>query len=307
MNSPNISPRRRRRIFRAHQLRQDGLTLEQIAEQLDVSVATVHADLRLLEEHWVVLAQDIHDDLLLQQIARLDRRVERLSRLDPIADVQRALGPDAELNLEQLGLIEDRHERRLAQAGRELRMLLKQLHNRHDYRSTRSADAPDEELADPETAPRNLKEPETQRTAIARKTLEIVPPEVAEKNSSTTPQTPIDLPRDTGRNQPCPCGSGRKRKRCHPQHSNPPPPAPARIPPLPLSPRGAGGDAEGRGGLTTPATGLPPDREAEALHLTQRAHEARANGDPIAQLNALDKLVDLYGSEPTPASTTGPR
>ena len=299
MNSPNISPRRRRRIFRAHQLRQDGLTLEQIAEQLDVSVATVHADLRLLEEHWVVLTQDIHDDLLLQQIARLDRRVERLSRLDPIADAQRALGPDAELNLEQLGLIEDRHERRLAQAGRELRMLLKQLHNRHDYRSTRSADAPDEELADPETAPRNLKEPETQRTAIPRKTLEIVLPEVAEKNPSTTPQTPIDLPRDTGRNQPCPCGSGRKRKRCHPQHSNPPPLEtcePTKVGPAKAGPASA---------HLVPL--LPPDREAEALDLTQRAHEARANGDPIAQLNALDKLVDLYGSEPTPASTTGPR
>ena len=182
----NISPRRRRRILREHQLRQGGYTLEQIAETVQVSIATVHADLRLLEEHWSVLAKDIHDDLLLHQIARIDRRVERLGRMDPIADACRALGPDAELNLDQVIQIEDRHQRRLAQAERELRMLLKQLHNPYVHASTRSGDTPVHELADPVPDRKNLKEPETVQTPIPRKTLEIAPQGAAEKISPET-------------------------------------------------------------------------------------------------------------------------
>ena len=48
----NISPRRRRRMQREHQLRQNGHTLEYIADKLKVSVVTVHADLRALETNW---------------------------------------------------------------------------------------------------------------------------------------------------------------------------------------------------------------------------------------------------------------
>lgn len=46
------SPRRRRRTLREHQLRQNGWSLERIAQQVNVSNATVHADLRLLETNW---------------------------------------------------------------------------------------------------------------------------------------------------------------------------------------------------------------------------------------------------------------
>ena len=182
----NISPRRRRRMMREHQLRQDGRTLAQIAERLDVSIATVHDDLRLLEEHWKLLVKDIHDDLLLQQIARIDQRIERLSRLDPIAETRAALDPDTRLSVDQLMLIEDRHERRLAQAERELRMLLKQLHNPHMIGSTRAGDYPDDELADPATDRTNLKKPETVQTPIPSKTLEIVPRKPRKKFPPTT-------------------------------------------------------------------------------------------------------------------------
>ncbi len=37
---------------REHNLRQNGYTLEAIADKVRVSVATVHADLRLLETNW---------------------------------------------------------------------------------------------------------------------------------------------------------------------------------------------------------------------------------------------------------------
>ncbi|MDE2966188.1 MAG: SEC-C domain-containing protein [Chloroflexota bacterium] len=225
MNNPNISPRRRRRIFREHQLRQEGRTLEQIATQVNVSIATVHADLKLLEEGWTLLVQDIHNDLLLSHVARLDQRVERLSRLDPVAEARRALGPEADLSLDQLTQIEDRHERRLARAERELRMLLKQLDRPHIIRGFRSADYPEEELADPDTDPetdrKNLKEPETVSVTIPRKTLEIVangtPEKSSPENLKPNPALPRSARRNSGRNQPCPCGSGRKRKRCHPR------------------------------------------------------------------------------------------
>lgn len=48
----NISPRRRRRMQREHQLRQSGNTLEYIADKLKVSIATVHDDVRLLQSNW---------------------------------------------------------------------------------------------------------------------------------------------------------------------------------------------------------------------------------------------------------------
>ena len=278
INTPNISPRRRRRIFRAHQLRQEGLTLEQIARQLNVSIATVHADLRALEENWTALTQDIHDDLLLQQIARLDHRLERLNRLDPVADAIFALGPDAQLTPDQLDRIEERHARRLAQAEREFRMLLKQLHRPHATASARPfvypdpdaepAPYPDDELADPETNRTNLKEPESLSPAIPGKTLEIVTSGSSEKKPTEHLKPAAALPRDTGRNQPCPCGSGRKRKRCHPQ--------------------------EVQQDALLPEPVLPPEHKAEAIRLTRRVHQAQAEGDPMAELDALDELVKLY-------------
>ena len=64
---------------------------------------------------------------------------------------------------------------------------------------------------------------------------------------------------------------------------------------FPSPPGGAGGDAEGRGGLATPATDLPPHLEAEAIRLTQQVHAAEQNNDPLAEIRALDKLARLYG------------
>ena len=48
----HIPPARRRRILKVHHLRQQGKPLRKIAEQLKISHATVHADLKLVETHW---------------------------------------------------------------------------------------------------------------------------------------------------------------------------------------------------------------------------------------------------------------
>ncbi len=293
MNSPNISPRRRRRMQREHQLRQNGNTLQYIADKLGVSVATVHADLRLLETNWNEFAQATRQDLLLQQITRVNRRIGRLLNRQPP-------GPESPLTPDEVIRIEALHTRNLNAACRKFRMLLRELPcavqpESGEITEDEFDDYPDHELADPEVPRRNLKKPENPQPARTSKTREIEPQPASEKNSSENLNATENLPRNTGRNKPCPCGSGRKRKHCHPQSSSPPALGPVRVPPLPLSPRGAGGDAEGRGGLPTPATDLPPHLEAEAIRLTQQVHAAEQNSDPLAEIRALDKLARLYG------------
>ena len=63
-----IPPKRRRRIMRAHHLRQQGHSLRQISEKLSVSLATVRADLKLAQTHWGPIAAASADDLLLESL-----------------------------------------------------------------------------------------------------------------------------------------------------------------------------------------------------------------------------------------------
>ena len=262
----NISPRRRRRIIREHQLRQNGRTLEDIAAKLGVSVATVHADLRLLETNWHDVAQATRHDLLLQQITRINRRVGHLLNLKP-------LGPEAGLTADEYIRHEALYAQNLNAACRELRLLLRELPG--DARpgsgeiiDIELADYPDHELADPEEPRKNLKKPESPQPVIPGKTLQIQPRQAAEKKSPENLKPNPPLPRNTGRNKPCPCGSGRKRKHCHPRH--------AQTPAQPPEPE------------------LPPDLEAEALRLTQEHRQAEQRNDPLAQVSALSKLAGLY-------------
>ena len=73
------SPRRRRRILRAHMLRHNGATLRDIAEELNVAPSTVHADLRYLEDHWSAIQKQAVDDALLGQLLTLQRDIEFIS------------------------------------------------------------------------------------------------------------------------------------------------------------------------------------------------------------------------------------
>ena len=208
----NISPRRRRRMQREHQLRQNGNTLEYIADKLGVSVATVHADLRLLETNWNEFAQATRQDLLLQQITRVNRRISQLLNRQPP-------GPESPLTPDEVIRIEALHTRNLNAACREFRILLRELPcavqpESGEITEDEFDDYPDHELADPEVPRRNLKKPESPQPARTSKTREIEPQPASEKNSSENLSE--NLPRHTGRNKPCPCGSGRKRKHCHP-------------------------------------------------------------------------------------------
>ena len=240
-----ISPQRRRRMFRTHLLRQDGLPMRRIAERLQVSVATVHADLRLLEDEWDSLTHAVHDDLLFQQMARLDMRLEQLKQHDPVQAMRDALGPDAQLSFEQIFQLTDRHQRQLANAERELRMLLKQFRNPYFRRDTPNDypdDQLDDQLADPEHPEQPVQSVQPQQAEQAEQAerhrtglnnTEHAEPPIPSKTRALTPhaaekkfraeQRENPFPRNTGRNQPCPCKSGKKQKHCHPQ---PPPSTP---------------------------------------------------------------------------------
>ena len=80
-----IPPKRRRRIMRAHHLRQLGHTLRQIAEKLNISVATVRADLKLAQTHWATIAAASADDLLLESLQLLQVRLTRAIKNDDVS------------------------------------------------------------------------------------------------------------------------------------------------------------------------------------------------------------------------------
>ena len=270
----NISPRRRRRTLREHQLRQNGYTLERIAAKVGVSVATVHDDLRLLETHWADFAQATRNDLLLQQINRLNRRVSHLINTG-------VLGLELCTEISEAIRARALYAQELNAACRELRLLLRELPAETplsgEIIDIELADFPDDELADPERTRKNLKEPESSKPAIAQETGEIAAPSAPEKNSPANLK--VALPKNSGRNKPCPCGSGRKRKRCHPQHSSAPPP----------------GEMSRSDGGRLPQLDPPPDIEAEVLRLTRRFDAADQDNDQLTQLRVLEQLAALPG------------
>ena len=89
----HIPPQRRTRILEAHRLRRRGRSLRNIAEQLDVSPATIHADLQLLESNWPDIASPTAQDALLEQLTRLRALADQLTTDGPLAPLTR-LGYD---------------------------------------------------------------------------------------------------------------------------------------------------------------------------------------------------------------------
>ena len=212
------SPQRRRRILSAHNFRQHGYSLRDIAQRLHVSAATIHADLRALETDWTDIAQATRNDLLLQQIHRLNRRINRLIRQNP-ADLAAEVGfpPSIPLGLDAMTRLHALREQSLNAACRELRLLLQQLPDDHQPPgdTIELELLADDQLADPDRVQSDrtaLNKPEQPQPTIPNKTREISAGTSPESISAEQPNSPF--PRATGRNQPCPCGSGRKRKRC---------------------------------------------------------------------------------------------
>ena len=89
----HIPPQRRTRILEAHRLRRRGRSLRKIAEQLNVSPATIHADLQLLESNWPDIASPTAQDALLEQLTRLRALADQLTTDGPLAPLTR-LGYD---------------------------------------------------------------------------------------------------------------------------------------------------------------------------------------------------------------------
>ncbi len=73
-----LSPQRRRRALRAHELRQHHFTIREIADELHVSPTTVHDDLRAIETHQSEFARATAQDALLQHLALLRHRIHEL-------------------------------------------------------------------------------------------------------------------------------------------------------------------------------------------------------------------------------------
>ncbi len=161
-----ISPRRRRRILEAHRLRQEGHSLRAIAQFLDVSAATVHADLKLLETHWSDLVEQAADDLLLNQINQLERRLVKVLERNPFDVFDRYVVSLGEgyfrawtdtLSATDIVRVQQAHTAEIALLFRETRRAIQDLHRRAGQRrdlaaqsdSDREPDYPAEELTDP--------------------------------------------------------------------------------------------------------------------------------------------------------------
>jgi hypothetical protein len=299
-------------MVRAHHLRQRGRSMSQSATILGVSKATVHADLKLLETHWNIVAELTHDDILLDQVERLNARLANLLQLGP-ADLieQVGLPRDMRVSLAEMTRLYAVHQQTINTAARELRLLLRELRPETRQRADEIIDIElveddaDLQLTDPDQAEQpeqgwtRLNEPERSERTIPSKTLEIEPSDPANQNSAEhlndlTAPLPKNLPRNTGRNKPCPCNSGKKRKHCHPQAKSRPPPDPA-------SPSPGEAVAERLKGVPplqgSHADALPAEW-TEAQRLTQQHIDAEQANDHKGQLDALIKLAGLYNMFP---------
>ncbi len=124
----HISPKQRRRSVRAHYLRQRGQSLKQIAETSKTSVATVRADLKLVETHWSSIAAATADDLLLESLFLLKTRLSLAIAHDFVADNAKRLTPVDYLRAR------DAQETQLNSLAREIRRTVQDVHRRAEQR-----------------------------------------------------------------------------------------------------------------------------------------------------------------------------
>jgi len=183
----NISPRRRQRALKVHELRQQGRSLRNIGKQLDISHTTVLADLKLIETHWSQLTQQSADDFLLEQFGLLQRRLRSLLQRDLLKEFGR-------LTPAEYARIHVAYNQELAILLRETRRLATQLHGRAELRDL-----------EPGEIPQELDYPVDELTAAAK------PPK------SDKPRKPRKLPESTNIHHGLPKSS----KPNHPNHPIP--------------------------------------------------------------------------------------
>ena len=191
-----IPPKRRRRVMRAHYLRQRGHTLRQIAEKLNVSVATVRADLKLAQTHWATIAAASADDLLLESLHLLQARLSRAIKRDPVSANANRLTPVDYLRAR------DARETQLNHLAREIRRTVHDVHRRAAQRPDQPDlfdEAPQEpqELAETITESAQIEPPNSTIPSPAQEIVESQPSE--EKIPAEAIRPPVKLPRPTRR------------------------------------------------------------------------------------------------------------
>ncbi|MDE2709452.1 MAG: HTH domain-containing protein [Chloroflexota bacterium] len=184
-----IPPKRRRRIMRAHHLRQQGHSLRQIAEKLNISVATVRADLKLAQTHWATIAAASADDLLLESLHLLQARLTRAIKNDDVSRNAGRLTPVDYLRAR------DAQETQLNHLAREIRRTAHDVHRRAAQRP----DQPDlfdeepQELAETITESTKIEPP---NSTISSPEQEIVQSQPSEEKIPTQPiRPPVELSR----------------------------------------------------------------------------------------------------------------
>ena len=204
-----ISPQRRNRIRRAHQLRQQGRTLRSIAQQLGVSHPTIIDDLALLETDRIPLTLTIIHDLLIAHSLDLHDRINSLIQRDPLQPLTRftAAKPDgepvsldAEAGPDQIARFEALHDRALNNALREFRLALRELDRATTFVKNQPADFPPEQLAAPDlptpTKPDHARPPQPTAPRLPTPTK----PDHAQPPQPTAPDLPT--PTTTYHDQP---------------------------------------------------------------------------------------------------------
>ena len=179
----HIPPKRRRRCLNVHHLRQQGQSLRQIGAQLQISHATVRADLQLLESHWSEIAAPAADDLLLDQLHILRCLLVKLVEEDLIQRYSRVSVP------EFTRLYEIRASE-IATVLREVRQTAAQIQRRAAQRETRP-ELDREAVQEPAEPQPELSTTNHSIQRISQPQQEIVELAPAEKVSAIHPAEPL--------------------------------------------------------------------------------------------------------------------
>ncbi len=165
-----ITPKQRRRATRVHYLRQHGQSLKQIAETVNVSLATVRSDLKLVEAHWASIASAVADDLLLESLFLLKTRLSIAIAHDYVADNAKRLTPVEYLRAR------DAQETQLNALAREIRRTTHEVQRRADQRPDQP-ELYDEEPQESAETTTKLSQIEPSNSTISSPEQEIVPSE----------------------------------------------------------------------------------------------------------------------------------
>ena len=182
-----VPPKQRRRCLRVHYLRQRGTSLKQIAEQLDLSVATVRADLKLVENHWSSIAAAAADDLLLESLQLLQFRLRLALNDDLLAKIAVNLTPVEMLRAHEA------HQQRLDNLAREIRRTVEQVHRRAEQRTDQTVLAEDDLQELEKTTPKSSQIAPSDPT-ISSPEREIVESQAAQEKTTEEPIPDPDPP-----------------------------------------------------------------------------------------------------------------